>query len=74
MNELAEVHGEWVLSQGVRPARSPDFSLCNFDLWDMLKDDLYVNNPHWPRELKENILQEISLIPRQNLPVSRNIF
>jgi hypothetical protein len=73
-NALAQVFGERVKSQGLWPARSPDLNPCNFYQEDKLKE-VYVNDPHSPQELKENIWQEISVIPRQQRRhMSRNIF
>jgi hypothetical protein len=46
----------------------------HFYLWGTLNDKVHANNPHPLREMKENILQEISVIPRQICRVSRNIF
>jgi hypothetical protein len=56
-----------VINEGMQPAHSPDLNHYYFYLWGMLKDKVYVNNPHSPRELKENIQQEISIITRQQL-------
>jgi hypothetical protein len=67
MNVLAEDSGERVISQGLWPARSPDLKPCNFHLWGTLNDKVYVNNYHSLRELKENIRQGISVIPRKKL-------
>jgi hypothetical protein len=39
----------------------------------MLKDKVYVNNPHSLWEQKENMQQEIPVISRQLCRVSRNI-
>jgi hypothetical protein len=46
INVLAEVFGEQIISQGLWPARSPNLNPCHFHLWGMLKDKVYVNNPH----------------------------
>jgi hypothetical protein len=47
------VFGDQVTDQW--PPHSPDLNPCDFYLWGMLKDKVYVNNPHMAEGLKENI-------------------
>jgi hypothetical protein len=56
MNMLPEVFGERVISQGLWPACSPDLN----------PSDLFMEHTkmYSLQELKENILQEASIIPR----------
>jgi hypothetical protein len=61
------------LAERLWPARSPSVSPCDF-LWGILKDKVDVNSPNSLRELKENIRQEISVIPRQLRRMSRHFF
>lgn len=49
------------------PARSPDLTVCDFWLWGYLKSKVYLNRPHTIQELKENIRNEIRLIPMNML-------
>jgi hypothetical protein len=52
-----------------------DLNPCGFNLCSMLKGKGHVNDPHSLEEVKQNIQQEISFIPRQELHhVSRNNF
>jgi hypothetical protein len=57
---LDEVFTETVVGWGVWPPWSPNLNPCNFYLWDMLKNKVYVNNPHSLEDLQENIKHEIS--------------
>jgi hypothetical protein len=57
MLALREVFGDQVIDQW--SLRSPDLNPCDFCLWGMLKDKVYVNNPHTAEELKENIQRVI---------------
>jgi len=46
------------------PARSPDFSVCDFYLWGHLKSVVYsAPSPRTTQELKLQIQEEISRIP-----------
>jgi hypothetical protein len=56
---LPEVFGERVISQGLWPACSPDLNPS-----DLFMERTTMYNPHSLQELKENILQEASIIPR----------
>jgi hypothetical protein len=75
MNEINQEFGDRVVSRGLWPPWSPDLNPCDFYLWGKLKDKVYVNNPHTPDELKDNILVEISHYTREKLRrVAGNIF
>jgi hypothetical protein len=65
MLALREVFGDQVLDQW--PLRFPDLNLCDFYLWGMLKDKVYVNNPQTAEELKENNRRVISNISQEEL-------
>jgi hypothetical protein len=39
------------------------FKNCDFYLWGMLKEKVYMNNAHSLEELEANIRNEISAIP-----------
>jgi len=47
------------------PARSPDFSACEFLLWEYLKSPL--QHPHTVQELKHRIQKEVTRIPVEML-------
>jgi hypothetical protein len=70
MNALAKFFDEWLLSQGLWPAHSPNLNPCNFYLWSTLKDRVYENNSHSLQEMKENIL----LFQENNFTVYLEIF
>lgn len=75
MDAIDEIFGERVISRRLWPARSPDLNPCDFYLWGMLKDRVYVNNPRTLDALKENIRGEINAITREELQrVSNNFF
>jgi hypothetical protein len=40
MDALREMLGERLISRGLRPPRSPDFSVCDFYLWGKLKQNV----------------------------------
>jgi hypothetical protein len=48
MLELREVYDEQVIYQW--PPCSPDLKPCDFYLWGILKDEIYINNLHMTRE------------------------
>jgi hypothetical protein len=50
---LGGVFGDRIVSRGVRPARSCDLIPCDFYLWDNLKDEIYITNPHTEEEFRE---------------------
>jgi hypothetical protein len=60
-----EVFGDQVIDQW--PPRSPDLKPCDFNLWGMLKDKVYVNNPHTAEELQENFRRVISNISQEEI-------
>ncbi|CAI6355622.1 unnamed protein product [Macrosiphum euphorbiae] len=45
------------------PARSLDLSICDFFLWDYLKEKVFKHRPHTLEELKTRIREEIASIP-----------
>ncbi|GFX29728.1 hypothetical protein TNCV_2750621 [Trichonephila clavipes] len=45
------------------PPRSPDPSMCDYFLWEILEPNLYRNNPHGLHQLHQNISNEIATIP-----------
>ena len=50
------------------PARSPDFSACDFFLWEYLKSEVFkAPAPHTVPELKHRIQQEAKRIPVEML-------
>jgi hypothetical protein len=51
MLALREVFGDQVIDQW--SPRSPDLNPCDFYLWSMLKDKVYVNNSHTAEELNK---------------------
>jgi hypothetical protein len=44
-----------MISQGLWTLQSPISNPCDFYLWGMLKEKVYVNNPHSLEQLQENI-------------------
>jgi hypothetical protein len=44
------------------PPCSPDLSVCDYFLWDYLKQRVYVNKPHTLDQLRTNIETEIANI------------
>jgi hypothetical protein len=70
MNVLAEVSGEWVTSQELWPAQSPDINRRGFYLWRTLKYKQVCSL--W--EVKENNQHEISIMLTQFCQMSGNIF
>jgi hypothetical protein len=75
MNALEVATGVLIMCHALWPARSPDLSYCNFHLRGTLRDKAYVNKFHSLHLLKENNLQEISVIPRQQIcNISRKTF
>lgn len=47
------------------PARSPDLSICDFFLWGSLKEKVFKRRPHTLAELRERIIEEVNVIPRE---------
>ena len=65
---------ERTISKGLWPPRSPDLSSCGFYLSGTLKQNVYANNPHNLDQLKENIINAIRKITREELQaVSANV-
>ena len=64
---------ERTISKGLWPPRSPDLSLCDFYLWETLKQKVYANNPHNLDQLKENITNAIRRITKELQTVSANV-
>jgi hypothetical protein len=74
MNAIAEVFGEQVISPQLWSTHSPDLNPYDFYSRDILKDNVYVNNPHSLWELKKNIQEEMSIIPTLNFAVRLETF
>ena len=75
---LTRVHDmfteEKTISKELWPPPSLDLSLCYFYLWGTLKQKVYANNPHNLDQLKENIMNAIRRITREELQaVSANV-
>jgi hypothetical protein len=74
LHHLQLYFGDRVISRGLWPPRSPDLSPPDFFLWGFLKDKAYQNMPQTLANLRENILEAISLITPQMLKdVSRSL-
>jgi hypothetical protein len=74
MEILHEFFGENVISKGVWPPRSPDFTSPDFLLWSYLKDTVYRSNPRDLKQLKMNITRAIEEVNERTLrEVARNM-
>jgi hypothetical protein len=57
-----------VISRGSdvpRPARSPDLSVCDYFLWGYLYTRVPISKHKTIVELKQNIKEEVAVIPKQ---------
>jgi hypothetical protein len=73
MEALCEIFGERIKSQGLWPPHSPDLSVCDFYLWEKLKQNVYRNNPHTLEALENEIRSVIHDITEGELQrVSQN--
>ena len=47
------------------PARSPDFSVCDYFLWGYLESRVFICKPRTIAKLKQSVKEEIAAIPEQ---------
>jgi len=62
------IQGEYKLFGGFRYARSPDLTVCDFFLWDFVKDNVYAPSLlPTPPELRERINTAIGNVTQDML-------
>jgi hypothetical protein len=67
MQMLSEFFGGYIISRNLWPPRFPDLSPPDFYLWGFLKENVYKNNPHILKELKQNTELYISNVTADTL-------
>lgn len=68
-----EILGEWLITKGLRPPRSPDLSPADFFLWGYLKNRVFRELVASITGLKTRITEKINAITLNTLQnVSRN--
>jgi hypothetical protein len=74
-DSLTALEGVFCCSRDLWPARSPDFTPCDFYLWGNFKDKVYKTNPHTEEKLKKNIRRDIlEVLEEELLRVDLNLF
>ncbi len=74
MDCLQEFFGDWLISKGLWPPRSPDTTPLDSFLWGTLKNKVYETTLANLEKLKAKIMSEISKISQQTLKkVFRNL-
>ena len=61
MREIERGFHDRIINRDLWLARSPDMTLCDFYLWDILKNAVYKTNPRTVEELKPNFSNEINI-------------
>jgi hypothetical protein len=70
-----EVFGDHIITHGLWPSCSPDFTSCDSYLWGSLKDKVFKTNPHSLGELRNSIRHEKLAICREELQrVNNDVF
>jgi len=64
---LHEFFGENLVSKGLWPPSSPDFTSPDFFLWSYLKDTVYRSSPRDLKQLKMNITHTIEELIEETL-------
>ena len=64
---LSDVFQARLISRGLWPPRSPDFSVLDFYLWGAIKQKVYRNKTRNLHELRDNIRYQIATIGQEEI-------